>query len=203
MNKSTALSDDEVEAIVPALQTQVAEHLAPSWGVGADISFIPKNATPPTDAWQVEIVDTGTGPYTHAVAYHGLSATGLPLGQVFAATAKQSGGAWSIPVSHTLLNMLVNPRINLTVFISSSKGGGTLYALEIADACESEQYAYKIGDILVSDFVYPAWFEPSAKPGVTPFDYGKHIDKPLSVCRHGFMPVYDVKSGEWRQILGN
>src|SRR5713101_5740923 len=112
-------------------------------------------------------LDTGT---QGAVAYHDLSATGLPLGRVFAATATQSGMMWSVVLSHTLLEMLVDPRINLTVFISSSNGSGTLYSYEIADPCESEEYAYKIGGVLVSDFVYPAWFEPSAKPGTTQFD---------------------------------
>jgi hypothetical protein len=52
VNKSTTTEDRDIEAIVPALQKQVTEHLSPVWGVSADLTFIPKGAKVPDNAWR-------------------------------------------------------------------------------------------------------------------------------------------------------
>ncbi|MGF6970991.1 hypothetical protein OKW43_008086 [Paraburkholderia sp. WC7.3g] len=46
INASTVLTDDEVKTALPALQTQVHQHFAPTWGIDADLNFVPKNAKP-------------------------------------------------------------------------------------------------------------------------------------------------------------
>ena len=35
----------------------------------------------------------------------------------------------------------------------------SLYAYEVCDACEADQFGYDIDGVLVSDFVFPSWFE--------------------------------------------
>ena len=42
INASTVLNDAEVQAAVPALQTQVHRDFAPPWGIDADLMFVPK-----------------------------------------------------------------------------------------------------------------------------------------------------------------
>ena len=39
INASTVLQDSQVQAIVPALQTQVHRDFAPVWGVDADLTL--------------------------------------------------------------------------------------------------------------------------------------------------------------------
>jgi hypothetical protein len=96
--------------------------------------------------------------------------------------------------------MLADPEINLTVFVQQINKG-LLYAYEVCDACEADQFGYKINGTLVSDFVYPAWFESFRKKGSTQFDYGKHIQAPLALLTGGYIGVFDVRSGTgWHQL---
>jgi hypothetical protein len=136
-----------------------------------------------------------------ALGYHDVTDQGLPLGKVFAGTDLQSGNQWTVTASHELLEMLADPEINLTVFVQPSQQGGTLYAYEVCDACEADELGYDIDGTMVSDFVYPAWFEPSRQPGSAQFDYASQIQAPLQVLPGGYIGVFDVTSGTgWHQI---
>ena len=73
---------------------------------------------------------------------------------------------WTITASHECLEMLADPYIDLSVFAMATDTTGTLYAYEICDAVEAEQY--DVDGVPVSDFVTPAWFEPAA---AGPFDH--------------------------------
>jgi hypothetical protein len=39
-NESTTLKDDQVQVVIPALQTQVSNHFAPAWGIDAYLEFV-------------------------------------------------------------------------------------------------------------------------------------------------------------------
>lgn len=113
----------------------------------------------------------------------------------------QFGMQWAAYASNELLEMLADPDINLTAFRQKGDSRGRLYAYEVCDACEADQYGYKIGNVLVSDFAYPAWFESFRKKGSTQFDHGKHIDAPFKLAPGGYISVFDVGSGDgWTQI---
>ncbi|QVI21388.1 hypothetical protein KHQ06_36425 [Nocardia tengchongensis] len=45
-NRSTVLTDAQVSAAVPALQTQVHRDWAPAWGSDADLTFVASHDTP-------------------------------------------------------------------------------------------------------------------------------------------------------------
>ena len=44
INASTVLKDADVQAVVPALQTQVHRDFAPPWGIDADLTFVPSGS---------------------------------------------------------------------------------------------------------------------------------------------------------------
>src|SRR5436309_498963 len=134
INSSDALTDDEVKAAVPALQTQVHRDFAPAWGVDADLSFVPKGGEPETGAW-----------WLVAFVQRGLE-------------------IW-------------------------------LYSYEVCDACESDKLGYKIGETLVSDFVYPAWFETFRMKGSTQLDHTKRASEALQILAGGYMGVFDASYG--------
>ena len=199
INQSTVLKDADVSAAVPALQTQVHRDCAPAWGTDADLAFVPAGRQPPAGSWQMIVFDNSD--QAGALGYHDLTQDGLPLGKVFAQTDLQYGDNWTVTISHELLEMLGDPDINLTAFVQQTNTTGRLYAYEVADACEADQYGYQINGVTVSDFVYPAWFESFRAKGSTQFDYGKHITKPYDLLPGGYIGVFDVGSGSgWTQI---
>lgn len=199
INASSVLSDEQVQNAVPALQRQVHDHFAPVWGIDADLTFVPTGSQPAKNSWWLSVLDNSD--QAGALGYHDLTPQGLPLGKVFAGTDLQYGLEWTVTASHELLEMLADPDINLTAFNQTSDTAGTLYAYEVCDACEDDSQGYKIDDTLVSDFVYPSWFEFFWKAGATQFDYMKKITKPLELLEGGYIGAFDIASGGgWHQI---
>jgi hypothetical protein len=199
INASTVLTDQQVQNVVPALQKQVSEHFAPAWGVDAKLSFVPQNTNPPSGSWWLVMLDDSD--QAGALGYHDLTSEGLPMGKVFAGTDLKYGSQWTITASHELLEMLADPNINLTVFIQKDNNSGRLYAYEVCDACEDDSLGYKINNILVSDFVYPSWFEDFRTPNSTQFDYESHLSKPLELAAGGYIGIFDATSGNgWTQL---
>lgn len=125
------------------------------------------------------------------------------MGFAFAGSDIIDNVSWSITVSHELLEMLVDPYINLTVFVENEQGGGTLFAYEVCDACEADEFGYKIDGVdgvLVSDFVFPSWFEPRQAHS-TQFDWQNRITAPLQLLPGGYIGVNRLgnESG-WTQL---
>lgn len=199
INASKVLMDADVQAAVPGLQTQVYRDFAPAWGVDADLAFVPQGGTPAPGSWWLVVLDSSD--QAGALGYHDVTDDGSPLGKVFAGSDLQYGYKWTVTASHELLEMLADPAINLTVFVQSDAESGKLYAYEVCDACEADQFGYDINGTTVSDFVFPAWFETFRSPGSTAFDYGQHIKGPLQLLTGGYIGVFDVTSGTgWHQI---
>lgn len=204
-NQSTLLTDQlQIERAVQALQTQVTRDFFPVWGVSADLDLIPTNADFPKGHWWLLLLDNTD--QANDLGYHDITTDGLPLGKVFAATDKVYGSEWTVTASHELLEMLGDPAINLTAFQQTSfdvqqNTIGRLYSYEVCDACEADKYGYMIDDVLVSDFVYPAWFEGFRSAGSTQFDYGNYINQPFQLLPGGYISVYDMTSGTgWQQV---
>lgn len=94
-----------------------------------------------------------------------------------------------------------DPNINLTVLREDI---GQLWAYEVADSPESEEFSYTINGVAVSDFVFPEWFEGFWPINGTQFDYGKHIDRPFKLLPGGYIGYYDLRYGNgWQQLTEN
>jgi hypothetical protein len=199
INESTEVSDAEVARTVAALQKQVTHDFAPPWGVPADLRFVPRGEQPAAGEWWLVVLDNSD--QASALGYHDVTNDGLPLGKVFARTTRLDGGEWTVTASHELLEMLGDPEINLTVFVQNrNHPSGRLYAYEVCDACEADTFGYTVDGILVSDFVYPAWFESFRKSHSTRFDHRSHISKPLDLLPGGYIGYFDVTGGSgWQQ----
>jgi len=202
INASTVLNDNEIRPVVNALQQQVTNDFRPAWGIDAELTFVPTGATPPTGTWWLTILDDSD--QAGALGYHDLTPDGLPLGKVFAGTDMKYGNSWTVTASHELLEMLADPNINLTVFVQNAITTGTLYAYEVCDACESDNNGYNIGNVLVSDFVYPSWFESFRTEGSTQFDQTNHIQTPLQLLSGGYIGIFNVTDGTgWTQLTAD
>ncbi len=154
-NISTCVSDSQLEAVLPALQKQVSNDFKAYWDLDCTLTFLSKDKPLTAGWWQIVVSDRPT--QAGALGYHEMSALGTPLGKVFAGLDIETGSSWSVTLSHELLEMLADPWINWCAMGSDSR----IYALEVCDAVESDRLGYKIDDVLVSDFITPAWFEPT------------------------------------------
>src|SRR6185437_13598398 len=92
-------------------------------------------------------------------AYHDLTPDGLPQSKVFVKTPIDNGDLVSVSASHELVEMLVDPAINL---LSTGPDPKIVYAYESADPVEA--LSFKVQGIPMSDFVYPSYFEDFHKP---------------------------------------
>jgi len=194
LNQSTVVTNAQVQQAVTALVTQVARDFAQVWGVQAQINFHPSGVAP-RDAWQLVILDNSD--QANALGYHELTVGGLPLGKVFAASDLQAGTSWTVTASHELLEMLIDPEINLVAESDAADGSMTFYAYEVCDAVEADNLGYSIGGVLVSDWVFPAWFQPST-PG--PYSFRKNVTAPFQLAAGGYIAYVQTGNiNQWTQ----
>jgi len=199
INLSTQATDEDVKKVVAALQDQVHKDFAPIWGVDAELAVIAKGKQPEAHSWWLAIRDDSevSGDW----GWHGLTGERLPYSKIFLRQAKEQGVAWSVVASRELLGMLVDPRVNLTAFVPSPDGtSGTVWAYEVTFPCGTTEGTYKNNDVLVSDFVTPAWFDASVKPSDSRFDFLGKINKPLTLLPGGSAWLYEITSGSgWKE----
>ena len=205
-NRSTVLKDAEVQAALPALQTQIHRDFAPVWGIDADLTFVLPGQPPGPSSWQLGIFDDSD--QAGALGYHDLTQQGPPLAKVFAHTDILYKAQWTVTASHELLEMLADPDINLTAMAYAQAGPGLqwllLYAYEVCDPCEADALGYEIGGVLVSDFVFPAWFETFWQTDGAQFDFQKKIRNPFELAAGGYSSIFDVSGGTgWGQFTAD
>jgi hypothetical protein len=198
INESTVLTDPDVIPVITALQQQVTNDFRPAWGIDAELKLVSKGTPPPDANWWLVLLDDSD--QAGALGYHDLTPAGLPIGKVFATSDLKAGTSWTVTASHELLEMLADPDINLTAFVQTANNQGTLYAYEVCDACEDDSFGYAIDDILVSDFVYPSWFESFRTQGSTQFDRMNQIQNPLRLLKGGYIGMFNITDGSgWQQ----
>lgn len=191
INESLVLTDTQVNAVLPAMQTQVSRDLAAVWGVDATLHFVATGQQPAPGHWWIAVLDDSD--QAGALGYHDLTAEGLPLAKVFAKTDQHYGLNWTVTLSHELLEMLIDPYIELASQVSNTM----FYAYEVCDACEDDQFAYDINGVKVSDFVTPQWFQNNVHPAGTKFDYMNHIGTPLQLLTGGYIGLLQFHSHGW------
>jgi len=197
-NVSTVLTDAEVQAAVPALQEQISRDFAPHYD-DAQLCFYKRGDGIPSDHALVVVSDDAD--QAGELGVHDIQSNGMPLGKVFAATTKRFGGLWIVTASHELLEMIADPFINLMVM----RPDGSFIAYEVCDAVEDDSLGYLVGlstiARTVSDFVLPAWFDPTSSSGVPvsgPFSFRGNVTQPLVLATGGYIGVYTPGKG-WTQ----
>jgi hypothetical protein len=189
-NKSSVLTDAQVRAAIPALQHQVSYDFMPYWNEGARLVWVPKGSAPPSGAWVLSFLDDSD--QAGALGYHDVTADNTPLLKVFAKTDQANGLSWTITASHEILEAIADPWINAAWQTSNSE----FYALEVGDPVEADKLGYKIGSVLVSDFILPAWFVKGLK--VPKYDFAGHLKGPLTVASGGYVSIF-VSGKGWTE----
>jgi hypothetical protein len=190
-NKATTPLGVDLGKLIAAMQAFVDQDVARVWGTPAKLvrstDFI-------KGQWAMVFLDDADQP--GALAYHDLTPDGLPLAKVFVKTTLANHDLVSVSASHELVEMLVDPAINL---LATGPDPKTVYAYESADPVEALSYPVK--GIPMTDFVYPSYFENFHKPGSVQFDRLKKVNKPFQILSGGYQIIF--KNGKWTQIFGS
>ena len=190
-NRATVPLGVELGKLVVALQAYIDEFIVPAWGTPAKLrqseDFLP-------GAWAMVFLDDAD--QKGALAYHDLTPDGLPEAKVFVRTTLDNGDLVSVSASHELVEMLVDPAINL---MTTGPDPMAVYAYESADPVENLSFPVK--GIAMSDFVYPAYFENFHKPRSVKFDQLGKVSKPFQILTGGYQVVF--KGGKWSQTFGS
>lgn len=185
INKSSAVSDADVEKTTKAIQIQVTRDFEPIYKTGpTKVMF---NPTDDVDA-VIYVMDNDPS-VDNALGYHTLNSRGVPWGVINAELDIQQGTPWSTTLSHEVLELLADPEVDRT---ERDPTKNIEYSYEVCDAVEDDRYAYKINGVAVSDFVFPEWF--SGKPSPTShYDFMRRVDHPGELLPGGY-----ITENSWR-----
>jgi hypothetical protein len=181
-----------LEAITRAVDHQLHD-VAKAWG--AYVFDLVDDVR--RSGWHVVLLDDAD--QAGALGYHDVTPDGAPYARVFVRDIVDNGGdltlfggSVSSVVSHEVCEMIGDPGANRW----ANDAAGTLWALELCDAVESDWYA--IDGTAVSNFVWPAYFNPFAEG---PYDQMGLIAEPFGIAPGG----YAIKSelGKVTPIFGD
>jgi hypothetical protein len=208
----SVLTDDEVAAVVPVLQTLFDRDFEPVWGtaLAVRVSSIPTGAEVPIDCWPIYLQDTTDQP--GAGGYH--EDQGLPFGKVFARDAMEANESWTVDLTHEFLEMCGDPTTQVLIDLPQMAGFACLR--EVGDAVEEDTLGYQIDGVLVTDWCTPEYFyqkpadggpivpRPGTRlAGLTPrglYDFMGHINAPAPALLHGGYLGIRYPDGEWGSV---
>ena len=210
INQSTGISDADVQVMTEAVAMQAHNHAAPAWGLVAPaIWWQPVGDPQPPNSLVISVMDNSD--QAGALGYHTEGPNGVKYGRVFAEPVLQNGGnALTDPLSvasvlsHEALEAFIDDACNLW----ADAGSGTAYAYEVGDPVESLSYPIRVVpggvgqvvEVTVSDFVFPAWFDPSPRLNAR-FDWMRQLTQPFEVHPQGY--VITMTDGTVNQVFGD
>jgi len=191
VNHATAPLGVDFDALIAAMQIFIDKHVAPVWGTRAKLvkarGFV-------KGKWAMAFLDHAD--HARSLAYHQLTPDGLPLSRVFVKTTLKNKKLVSVSASHELVEMLVDPSINLVAMKPRSK---LVYGYESADPVED--LTFRVNGVPMTNFVYPTYFEAFHKPRSVRFDHLGKLNKPFEIHAGGYQGIY--KNGKWVQLFGS
>jgi hypothetical protein len=190
LNMADTEFDIDLGALTRALQKCYDRFFLPVWGYPVKL-YTPK--APKASDWQLIFLDdTDTA---GRLAFHELTKNGQPVSKVFVKSTLEARESVSRAACHELFEMVIDPRANLW----AEAEDGVQYAYEMSDAVEED--SFKVDGIEMSNFLYPAWFEPGKHPQGTRFDHLGTLRKPFSISKGGYVII--KKDGKVTEHFGS
>ena len=190
-NQATIPLGVDFDNLIAAMQEYVTAHVAPVWGTPATLL---KTKGFRKHAWAMVFLDNADQP--GALAYHDLTPDGLPVAKVVVKTTLKNKELVSVSASHELVEMLVDPAVNM---MTTGPNPKFMYAYESADPVEGLDFP--VHGIPMSNFVYPAYFETFRKRNTVQFDHMKRVTKPFQVMKYGYQQIF--KHGRYTEVYGS
>ena len=188
-----------------AVQKQVTRDFTPIWGVRATLDTFVDLESVPSDYYPVVVFDDPdelVGQLERAVGaeytarlvddFERDRMTGMHLNaftrQPFALV--NLSDAWSVTISHEVLEMIADPYGNRLVAAAHPLDyrQRVKYLVEVCDPCQT--IWYPVNGVPVSDFYTPRYFEPVAIEGGR-YSFTGEIRRPLEVLDGGYLTWID------------
>ncbi|MEA1647827.1 hypothetical protein UAJ10_02180 [Nitrospirillum sp. BR 11164] len=136
--------------------------------------------------------DPLTGIESVYFGYHTLNHESVPYGFVYLDICHMRGEAWTVVLSHEVLEVIADPSLDQqrpgpAPMGAISSSGRVLYDVEVCDPVQGD--AYPINGVAVSNFITPAYFNPGAAPTGTNFR-GTQLE-PFGVRPGGYFQYKD------------
>jgi hypothetical protein len=171
-------SDATVRRAIAAVNLQLGV-VASRWHVARHRLYLAGTAR--RTQWRVEVRERSPVKDPATLGLHAVDVK--PLALVFARPTRRARFPLSMAISHEVLEMAVNPYVWENRTFDASQG--KIVYREVADPVQ--QYGYRVGGAVVSDFVFPSWFDRAAS---CPCDVLGAVSSPFQLGRGGVMP-YD------------
>jgi hypothetical protein len=179
-NKSKTPLGVDFDKLLRAMQIYIDDYIVPVWNTPAKLV---KTKGFVKGAWAMVFLEDADA--EDALGYHDLTPEGLPQSKVFVKSTLDNGDLVSVSASHELVEMLVDPSINLW---SNGPDPKAMYAYESADPVE--ELTFNIKGIPMSDFVYPTYFETFHKAGSVKFDEMGKVKRAFQILHGGYQIVF-------------
>jgi hypothetical protein len=167
-----------IRKLTAALQKFYDAHFVPVWGCPIRL-YVTRKAK--ASDWQMVYYEHPEQDGVLELGVHMLTRNRRPISKIFVGVLGDE--PVSRAASHELFEMMVDPLANLW-----AEKDGVQYAYELCDAVEDDAGSALMQDGLpMSNFVYPAWFEPIKHPRGTRFDHQGTLKKPFEVRRTGYV----------------
>jgi hypothetical protein len=177
--------DRDVKRVVDAIQQQVDRDFFPLWGWRVELAFGPQR--PPKHPMRIVLLNSNRD---GTPGYHFID--GVPEAEVF--TRDRHGRPlpdWDATLSHEVLEMIADPGVNLYAIGHVLRGGKRRDAFVAFEVCDPvQQRLYLIGDVKVSDFVTPEWYEPERLRVSTKFSFLASVEEPFELAEGGYVDAF-------------
>lgn len=193
VNETSTESTEDAWNTAWALDYQARFHFAPAWRISARVTLMPKDHPIPVGAWIIHMLDNIDDP--SALGYHDEDGNEVPYSRVGVKASIADGSSASEVASHELLEMLVDPHINLTVI---DQKNNRLYGYEVGDPVQGNAYDVgapegRVTGVAVADFALPAWFDGNT-PVDAPSSFRASVKGPFAVAPKGYTGWLDLSN---------
>jgi hypothetical protein len=189
---------ERLQRVAAAIEQQIRKDVGSFWRVDARITAMHHGDEVPRGVWPVKIV-----PDAHGHGGFHFDEDGQPYAHIGA------GPHWTMSASHEILEMVFDPlgnhmraapAIELRSGAVHNARGRARYLMEICDPCESADFAYKIGDVVVSDFCTPYYYDDvEARPGRR-YSFTGSITAPRQVPKGGYLCWFNPRLGKMQML---
>lgn len=208
-----AITDMLLHKTIRAINVQIERDFEPYWSFGATLrleghtgSRKKPTAAPfsPMDMRGDAILYVWDKYNKNYDGLHDKSFGSVPYGVVYLDLSAGLQEDWSVSLSHEALELVGDPLANLVVQgpHPTNRNRDVFHWFEMCDAVQAQ--SYRIDDVLVSDFILPMYFTPTAEPNARNNFVGdfKPADAPASklksfgVVRGGYIGFFDPHLGD-------
>lgn len=192
IRQTDKLTDQDVARYVEAQNIQLSRDFKPIWGIEATAVQVHPNMPLLAGEYVLYLRDhTGADDLGNHAA-----TSGTPYGIIGAADCALDGSSWTVDASHEVLEMLVDPLV--TTFTVAPDGW--TYTKEVCDAVQDDSYGYKIGSVLMTGFVTPAWFVADGKPPFTFPVSRAPLTQPYQLGHGGYIQRIKPGGKSWETV---